>query len=248
MQHEFDSLADRMHRICGRSRIYFFENEGNWGDALIRAGTLRFLRHYGFDLIELTSNRQKLPPFAWFRSNVLIYGGGGGWCSLWNHAHAILQRQARHFDQIVVLPSTFEHAYELENATFFCRDRFESQEAMPEATFCHDMAFFLGRQYQSTGEGTGSFFRTDPESSGRVEIPDGNCDLSCEGDHRRAIDPFFDRIAAFRVIRTDRLHVAIAACLLGRELHFYPGSYFKNRAVFLSSMEGRFEGVTFHSV
>lgn len=241
-------LAERMHRICGRSRIYFYANEGNWGDALIRAGTLAFLRHNGFDFVELTSCRRRDWPSAWFRSNVLIYGGGGGWCSLWNRAHAMLQRRAKHFDQIIVLPSTFERAYQLEHAAFFCRDRFESQEAMPEAVFCHDMAFFLGRQHRAAGEGTGSFFRTDPESSGRIEIPDGNCDLSCEGDHRTEIGPFFDRIAAFRVIRTDRLHVAIAACLLGRELHFYPGSYFKNRAVFLSSMEGRFEGVHFHEI
>jgi hypothetical protein len=40
--------------------------------------------------------------------------------------------------------------------------------------------------------------------------------------------------------------VAIAACLLGRELHLHPGGYFKNRAVFRSSIEGRFPNAHFH--
>jgi exopolysaccharide biosynthesis predicted pyruvyltransferase EpsI len=39
-------------------------------------------------------------------------------------------------------------------------------------------------------------------------------------------------IDRFETIRTDRLHVAIAGAVLGKAVVLYPGSYFKNRAVY----------------
>ena len=41
----------------------------------------------------------------------------------------------------------------------------------------------------------------------------------------------------------DRLHVAILACLLHKRVHFYNGGYFKNEAVFRSSMRDYFDDV-----
>ena len=41
----------------------------------------------------------------------------------------------------------------------------------------------------------------------------------------RAIDQFAS-------VRTDRLHVAIAAAMLGKTVELYDNSYYKNRAVF----------------
>lgn len=41
----------------------------------------------------------------------------------------------------------------------------------------------------------------------------------------------------------DRLHVAILACLLHKRVHFYKGGYFKNEAVFRSSMRDYFDDV-----
>ena len=45
------------------------------------------------------------------------------------------------------------------------------------------------------------------------------------------------------IIHTDRLHVAILACLLHKRVHFYKGGYFKNEAVFRSSMRDYFDDV-----
>lgn len=246
MQAEFEGLAEHLWKLGRRSRLFFLANQGNWGDSLIRAGSLKFFKDYGFDVVELDLHHRRSWPKWAFLQDTLIYGGGGGWCSLWDHSATILQDRRRSFRRIVVLPSSYEHAYAIEHTTFYCRDRYESLCAMPDATFCHDMAFYLGPQASSAGEGVGYFFRTDRESLGRFQLPDGNCDLSLEGDHRTDPSGFFDRIARFQVIHTDRLHVGIASCLLGRELHLYPGKYFKNKAVYLSSMLGHFDHVSFH--
>lgn len=245
---EFERLLNVLKHCCRDSPVFYLANPGNWGDALIRQGTLKFFRDHGIEFVELPlkSHRERIK--YWFQRGTLIYGGGGGWCSLWDHSFEILNARKQRFRNIVILPSTYEKTYRLENATFFCRDRHESQQAMPEATFCHDMAFYLGPQPSSPGEGDGHFFRTDPERSGACVVPADNHDISMDGTHWSDPAPFFQQISKHAVIHTDRLHVAIASCLLGKELHFYPGSYFKNRATFLSSMDGVFEKVHFHDI
>lgn len=50
----------------------------------------------------------------------------------------------------------------------------------------------------------------------------------------------FDRIV------TNRLHIGILAALLQKEVDFYPNNYFKNKAVYEFSMQGRFPHVHWH--
>jgi hypothetical protein len=85
-----------------------------------------------------------------------------------------------------------------------------------------------------------------PKSSRKNAIPAGNSDPSGAGRQTSDIFPFIREVGRYAVVHTDRLHVAIAACLLGREVHLYPGSYFKNRAVFLSSIRGYYADAHFH--
>ncbi len=44
----------------------------------------------------------------------------------------------------------------------------------------------------------------------------------------------------YKVVNTDRLHVAILASLLGKEVNFYPNSYYKNEAVYNYSLFNRY--------
>jgi exopolysaccharide biosynthesis predicted pyruvyltransferase EpsI len=241
---EFIRLEETLRKLVGQGRVYYLPNSGNWGDALIRFGTLKFLRDIGLDFTELSADTSDwLLPFV--KGGTVIYGGGGAWCSLWNKAEKKVRKLHKRF-RVVVLPSTYERRYSMPNTTFFCRDRFNSQEHMPEAIFCHDMAFSIGPLASTPAFGTGYFFRTDKESSGKLAIPPGNNDLSSKGRHTSDIFPFINEIARHAVVHTDHLHIAVAACLLRRELHFYPGSYFKNNAIFLSSIQGYFDNVHFH--
>jgi exopolysaccharide biosynthesis predicted pyruvyltransferase EpsI len=47
----------------------------------------------------------------------------------------------------------------------------------------------------------------------------------------------------FDEIHTNRLHICIAGALIGIKVHFYPNSYWKNRAVYEHSIKGRYENV-----
>jgi exopolysaccharide biosynthesis predicted pyruvyltransferase EpsI len=246
MQDKFMILEEQLKAECGRNSVYYVPNSGNWGDALIRYGTLKFFNDINFNYIEVT--RDKIDRlFQLSGEGIVIYGGGGGWCKLWNHAPYDVTNLAQKFN-VIVLPSTYEFNYSIPNTIFFCRDMLHSKQNMPSATFCHDMAFYIGKQFllQGKGSGRGYFFRRDLESAKKIKIPSGNNDISLKGNHLSDVYPFFDEISRFAVIYTDRLHVAIAACLLEKEVHFYPGAYFKQWAVYMSSIKHYFDNVYFH--
>ncbi len=93
----------------------------------------------------------------------------------------------------------------------------------------------------------GNFFREDIEASGK-EIPKGNADLSRiyeHGTRNRHLTSYTTSrllryINRFPVVRTDRLHICIAAALLGKEVELFPNSYFKCEAVYEYSLRSRF--------
>jgi exopolysaccharide biosynthesis predicted pyruvyltransferase EpsI len=245
----FCDLADAIVRASKGRPVYYIPNAGNWGDALIREGTLCFFDKFGIRYVEVENYKKwrRRVFLKRLRRGVVIYGGGGGWCTLWHHSSMIVTDIPKYF-KIMVMPSTYEQAYSISNTVFYRRDEYESKEFMPDAHFCHDMAFCIGRKFYTgnPGEGTGCFFREDAESSRLFNLPPGNVDLSLQGSHMSDVKPFFDAIDRFSVVHTDRLHVSIAASLLGKEVHLYPNSYFKNKSVYLSSLHGRYERVFFH--
>lgn len=97
-------------------------------------------------------------------------------------------------------------------------------------------------------------FRTDIES--RVAgLPPGNLDVSrvfpngmaTAAEATDATRFMLRFLGDFRVVNTDRLHVAILSALLGKEVHLYDNSYGKNSAVFRASLAARFPAMVFHS-
>lgn len=130
--------------------------------------------------------------------------------------------------------------------TIYRRDLYESKYYCPRSIFCHDMAFYLKDKIisqHSDMEKIGFFFRTDEESACNIELPKVNMDISRWGNETTPIMPFVNKIDGYDVINTDRLHVAIVACILGKKVNFYKGNYFKNEAVFKSSMKDYFKNV-----
>lgn len=93
-------------------------------------------------------------------------------------------------------------------------------------------------------------FRSDREGGGRA-LPESNVDLSELCAFGAQSEPLAEysshlllrSLVPFERVRTDRLHVAIASALLGKEVQFFANSYFKCRAVFEQSMAGRFPNV-----
>ena len=246
MKDSYDKLKQIIKDQCGNKPVYYFPNPGNWGDALIRQGTIKLLTDAGVKYKELSKKKTDwiIPKI---RGGTVIYGGGGGWCNLWNHSQVYVNKFKKNFD-VIVLPSSYESDYSDDKVTFFTRDLYESSKNMPNAKFCHDMAFYIGNDFYKgvTGVGKGFFFRSDAESAGGVVIPSNNNDISAAGRHTTDVTQFFDEVSRFESVYTDRLHVAIAGCLLQKEVHLFLGSYFKSRAVYLSSMKDNFNNIYFH--
>lgn len=246
MMNKFKELEKTIISECGNKPVYYFANPGNWGDALIRRGALKIFNDMGLKFTEIKTFRKKKWIIPWLKGGTVIYGGGGAWCRHYDHSHYV-KFFAKRF-KVIVLPSTFEKHYSIPNTLFFRRDEYESKVNMPEAEFCHDMAFYIGDDFldKTRGEGTAYFFRTDVESTGKIIIPPGNIDLSDKGRTYTPVEEFFEEINKHDIIYTDRLHIAIAGCLLNKKVHLYQANYFKIRAIYLSSMKDRFENLYFH--
>ncbi len=163
MQKEFSQLAKVLLDPSRRRPYYYMNNRGNWGDELIRQGTLKFFHDIGFHYYELALRKGKV--FRLFEyylpliiKGTLIYGGGAGWTHFWPRSYKIMNNIASSYRQVIVLPSTYEKRANFANITYFCRDRFESMEIIPEAKFCHDMAFYLESSVSRKGQRGGCLF------------------------------------------------------------------------------------------
>lgn len=246
---EFDLLAQTIKKLEKGAKTYYLPNTGNWGDALIRHGTLRFFNDNDIDFTEIFEISKINLNVKKSKTRNLIYGGGGGWCKFWSHSPLIINSLYKYFNQIIILPSSFELTHKKDNCIYFSRDKLESKKNMPHSMFCHDMAFYLQHSIKKypKGKGAGRFFRTDKESA-IVKLPSGNFDISVRSNHYGDVQTFFDIISKYRTIYTDRLHVAIAGAIISKEVKLHPGAYFKNRAVFASTLKKYFPNVTFINI
>ncbi|WP_235954853.1 polysaccharide pyruvyl transferase family protein [Cyclobacterium salsum] len=95
-------------------------------------------------------------------------------------------------------------------------------------------------------------FRIDSEKT-NISRPKNNLDLSLlilyDGNmadekmvEQNVID-IFSIINKYENILTNRLHICIAGALLGKDVIFYPNSYYKNESIFLFSLKENFSNV-----
>jgi exopolysaccharide biosynthesis predicted pyruvyltransferase EpsI len=97
-------------------------------------------------------------------------------------------------------------------------------------------------------------FRADVEKTD-INLPAGNIDVSgilAYGKTKETLDyatvllvtnQMLRFINRYTKIETNRLHVAIAAALLGKDVALYRNSYYKNEAVYKYSLEKQFSNV-----
>lgn len=93
-------------------------------------------------------------------------------------------------------------------------------------------------------------FRTDCEAIAK-HLPKNNYDLSVAFAYGTATTypvllacvHLLRLVGACRQLHTDRLHIAIAGALLGREVLFYANTYYKNQAIYDFSIKSRFPHV-----
>jgi exopolysaccharide biosynthesis predicted pyruvyltransferase EpsI len=251
----FDALANELADICGGRPVVFFLNDGNWGDALIRAGAEAFFQRYDFryEMVKVFDVKKKKISFEKIKDKlgnhdpVAVFNGGAGYDPRYGRL-ALFQQIAHEFSSNVLLPASYptdiSGAFPA-NSVFYARDKGESLSNVRNARFCHDMAFFLTPTAPHPKQRVGFFMREDGERPDGAPVPQRNRDISKEGRAHTPIKSFLDQISRFETICTNRLHVCIGAALLGRRVHFFPNDYFKNKLVFEASLEPYFPNVSF---
>ena len=251
---EFLHLEEELRAFTKGRRFLFVVSPGNWGDALIFAGTMRFLRARGFEFetvpfrFALRTPHDELKQLSGHEEVVFVFMGGGGFLPHYIQARKF-PKLVNNCDRVLVMPSTFPLPIKdlglRETDKVYRRDNLGSINSAPDAAFCHDMAFCLGPLDGGAGHGPGYFFREDSERPKGLTLPAQNVDISKQGKETSPIYGFFQSLAKYETIFTNRLHVAIGGCLLGREVHLFPNSYFKNEAIFHSSLKANFDRVHF---
>ncbi len=253
----FENLANEIKTRSQGKKIIYIPNPGNYGDGLIRYATKKFFSDFNIQHWEVNVGYGKvkyqlLPYLLQSRQCFFVYGGGGGWCQAYNCGFRIAKSISLFTDNLLILPSTYEFDVSKIKGKMYRRDQFESKDINPNSDFCHDMAFYLTVADSNTfykniqpHKINGLLMRTDKEAFLAVDkMPLKNIDISCKGDHMSNGDAFLQQVASYETIYTDRLHVCIAGIVSGCNVQLYPGSYFKIKRIFESSIQNNFDNVT----
>lgn len=230
------------------TRVDFFRFPGNYGDSLIWHGTKILLSSLNIseDYVEIFSPKQ---------NEVLFIDGGGNFVDYYSDVRDFLIKKPNLYREVVILPHTIfgEKQIEILNnisskLAVFCREKvsakfLESRLTHAEVYLWHDCAFYNALPRLRTGQGVLNAFRADKESTLRV-LPELNNDISYNGYATKPLDEFINTLQKYEQINTDRLHVAICATPLGKQVKLFPNSYFKNKAVFDYSLK-KFPNVDF---
>lgn len=228
--------------------VDFYRFPGNYGDSLIWHGTKKLL-----SLFNISENYVEIPSQK--SNNILFIDGGGNLVDYYSDVRNFLIEKPDIYDDIVILPHTIfgeKQVKALNNVsgklTVFCREKVSFHflgERLTKAKVClwHDCAFYNEFSQTTKGEGILNAFRSDKESFVQ-ELPKSNHDISYKGYAKKPLNELIDTMQKYEQVKTDRLHVAIAAALLGKRVELYPNSYFKNKAVFDYSLK-RFPNVSF---
>lgn len=258
LRRPFVELANALLQAADDREVIFLQNNGNYGDCLIRYGTVRFfedigLRYREYDMAKRTHRAAAFAEGIFDRLRhryLFVYSGSGAWSDVCNIGRTNVHRQIVANKNILILPTTFQRFGLPPDIPVFVRDRFESWKVVPHARFCHDMAFYLalvapGRLLPGRAapkRALGFAFRTDNEAREHgLAALRCNLDISALGTHRSDPLLFLRFIDQFSEVATDRLHIAIGAILLGKRVLITEGSYFKMRAIFYSSINGIFD-------
>ena len=253
---EFNILKEKiLNEVDKHDKVFFLNMYGNFGDSLIREGGESLLKDIKVNYIKINDNTNKYIG-NWFKTlygkNLLIVTGSGGYCEFWDSEHLIKSLAlSKRFNQVIVLPSTFQReVFPIKNVTFFARD-FTSLKNVKGSIFCHDMAFYIQdkeilKKYKNKSPKFKhiNMFRTDKESFIKYKEND-SYDLSKMGNDQSNVSEFFDFISEYEEVSTDRLHVSISCAMLNIKCNLYPNAYFKNKEIFKSSLKDRYPKIKF---
>lgn len=260
MTHE-DAFLKFLRSIGGR-HVHFFPNPGNAGDGVIAYATYEMFRRYNI----------KVTPHRWedtVNADLVLAGGGGNLVEGRYKQMAEIIRRHSHVERLVLLPHTIVGFADIlaqthKNLTVFCREPVSYDLALAngankERTFLsQDMALFLPdnhfSQFFQPGSGTLRTLRVDGESAKLMGFAPNNIDLSISwnGDlwgsarfSMHVVNSLAAYMSRYAKVQTDRMHLAILAALINKQVQLLPNAYFKSQAVYRHSLQKRFPRLQF---
>ena len=238
--------------------------DGNSGDAIILFGTIHLLKKLNikYEFGNKDNN---------YDNEILIINGGGNLVGIYGDVKKIIDKYQKN-NKVILLPHTIKDEDELlsnlnKNTIIFCREMksykyTKSKAKYPNNIFIdHDMAFNITnlekfKNKQVPNNSVGNCYRTDIEKTDII-IPNDNNDISNTISHSKQIKDelinekiateFFNYLSNFDTINTNRLHVAISASLLDKNVNFYGNSYWKNKEIYNYSIKNKFKKTIFHN-
>lgn len=262
MKLKFDLLLKSYHLS---HRFVYKANPGNAGDGVIASATYDFFERNALTYIPYRDGERYSSE-----TDILIFGGGGNLIEgLYSEGHDFIQNNIGKFHKVIIMPSTIRGYSDLfinniDKFVVFCRENITfdyikslNYEPNKNVFITDDMAFYLDlNKYLSLKpvyKKQANCFRTDSESlTGDYKENNHDISLTWNGDYwdneflaRNSTRCMINFLEEYKVVNTDRLHVAILASLLGKEVNFYPNSYYKNEAVYNCSLFNRYPKTCF---
>ncbi|MCG7388272.1 polysaccharide pyruvyl transferase family protein [Pantoea sp. ACRSB] len=247
------SLLESYH---SKYNLVYKANPGNAGDGVIASATYDF-----FAKNEITFSNYREEKKYLSSTHVLVFGGGGNLIEgLYSEGKDFIEEKLNDFYRIIIMPSTIKGYEEffrgnINKLIILCREEitFEYIQSLgyekgKNVLLTDDMAFYLDlSNYMSFVEplkNIANCFRTDSESlTGEWKANNHDISLTWNGDYwdninlaRNSTRCMINFLEEYITVNTDRLHVAILASLLGKEVNFHPNSYYKNEAVYNYSL------------
>lgn len=269
MKLKFDLLLKSYHLS---HRFVYKANPGNAGDGVIASATYDFFERNALTYIPYRDGEIPYRDGERYSSetDILIFGGGGNLIEgLYSEGHDFIQNNIGKFHKVIIMPSTIRGYSDLfinniDKFVVFCRENITfdyikslNYEPNKNVFITDDMAFYLDlNKYLSLKpvyKKQANCFRTDSESlTGDYKENNHDISLTWNGDYwdneflaRNSTRCMINFLEEYKVVNTDRLHVAILASLLGKEVNFYPNSYYKNEAVYNYSLFNRYPKTCF---
>lgn len=246
-------------------KLVYKANPGNAGDGVIASATYDFFDINNFSYSKYSKDENYSPD-----EHVLVFGGGGNLIEgLYSEGKEFIENNIHKFHRVIIMPSTikgYENFFEKNNKKLIilCRENISLEylksigyEEGDNLSLTDDMAFYLEisnyMSFMKSSKNMADCFRTDSESlSGQFRENNHDISLTWNGDYwdniclaRNSTKCMVNFLEEFSIVNTDRLHVAILASLLGKEVNFHPNSYYKNESVYNYSLIDHYPKTTF---
>lgn len=251
----FNDITDveSLCKLYSGKKVYVYILGGNRGDGAIYNGGRTLFKKYNIDFMDIWNINYITEP----ENATLFVYGCGGYCSFFSAAVKFLQGIER-MKEVFILPSTFDCTVETisnfianlcDNVMVFCRETTSYNHVIKyikcknNVRVDHDLSFHADYSGYLKNCDINRYnlliaLRKDRESERNWSIKHLSDDIS--DGHYNEYEYFISIINKYKTIITDRAHVAIIGCILGKEVYMLPDGYHKLKSIYEYSLKSKY--------